>query len=286
MTSVTTKLIFCWIDFISQCKPLGQSSTPPKKTLFQLIIPCVLILVGTYLTLICAPCSPDVSTQPSTSSSTPSCRTAASAPSSSTIITNTLTNKQNLAMGGSVIRSWTSAIGVEKACVNPWSRLSARQPEDSYTTNITTLLHSSAFPTEQWCFVGPTGHISIALSTPGFLSHIIIGSGSQPALAFTQRYSAPREIILWGLVDGKTNLRRTSILSSLQSVTKDAHQFTPIVQFEFPYRAYHSATQAIDCRLLKEQIDFGVVVLEVRSNWGSRKTCLTTIEVYGEAIQI
>lgn len=146
-----------------------------------------------------------------------------------------------------------------------------------------------------WSFVGFPGEIAIALSSPAFLTRIAVGH----ILAKSDLSSAPRDAILWGLVEGKENLRRLKesdniiekLLSQIPHETplphaaSIAYPFIPIAAFQYSirspdlYEVFDVFREVVDL-----QIDFGVVVLQINSNWGFAETHLYHLGIYGRTI--
>lgn len=141
-----------------------------------------------------------------------------------------------------------------------------------------------------WSFYNNAGTFGIVLDTPNVIpSHIVIHHtlfNSTTSLA-----SAPRQITVWGLVDGEQNLNtysrsRHAIASTLARVpsfpiSKEGI-FLPLAGITFDITAL-SLRQSFP--LFSESqswgIDFGVVVFHIQSNWGADTTALCDIHIYG-----
>ncbi|KAF8258161.1 hypothetical protein EI94DRAFT_1708240 [Lactarius quietus] len=141
-----------------------------------------------------------------------------------------------------------------------------------------------------WSFRGNSGTFGVALSTPNVLpSHVVIQH--HPSISTAHLSRAPRQVIVWGLVDGVKNMEvykrsRDAFASALVRpppfpMSRDG-PFLPLAEFEFDITA-SSMRQAFplfdEVRLWG--IDFGVMVFQVRSNWGADVTSLCSVHVYG-----
>ncbi|KAJ3929461.1 MAG: hypothetical protein NXY57DRAFT_900050 [Lentinula lateritia] len=175
-----------------------------------------------------------------------------------------------------------------------------------------------------WPFPGSHGQLGIALATPVVVDSVTIDHVA--AETASKRRSAPREMEVWGLVEGRENIHKvkewreglitqrqaknaarergeeqdfnhlddllgTSELDvpypstlpksptyiRLASFTYDIHSPSHIQTFPvLPYLSKYG-------KLGEAGVDFGVVVLVVRSNWGMEEyTCLYRVRVHGE----
>jgi hypothetical protein len=149
-----------------------------------------------------------------------------------------------------------------------------------------------------WSFRGNSGTFGIAFGSPNVMpSHVVIhhqSSNSTASLA-----NAPRQIIVWGLVDGEANRRaflqsqdsQHAFISTLAKVppTPISREglFLPLADIDFDITA-QSLRQAfpLSKNALLWGIDFGVIVVDVRSNWGSDITSLCTVHVYGHMVLV
>ncbi|KAJ3869039.1 hypothetical protein EV359DRAFT_31007 [Lentinula novae-zelandiae] len=178
-----------------------------------------------------------------------------------------------------------------------------------------------------WPFPGSLGQLGIALATPVVVDSVTIDHvAAETAYEDGKRRSAPREMEVWGLVEGRENIHKvkewreglitqrqaknaarergeeqdfnhlddllgTSELDvpypstlpksptyiRLASFTYDIHSPSHIQTFPvLPYLSKYG-------KLGEAGVDFGVVVLVVRSNWGMEEyTCLYRVRVHGE----
>lgn len=152
----------------------------------------------------------------------------------------------------------------------------------------TTVLNSSAGTC--WSFHNNAGTFGVVLDSPNVIpSHIAIRHtlfNSTTSLA-----CAPRQITVWGLVDGKQNLKaysrsRHAIASTRARVPpfpiSKGGIFLPLAEITFDITAL-SLRQAFP--LFSESqswgIDFGVIVFHIQSNWGADITSLCGVHIYG-----
>jgi hypothetical protein len=107
--------------------------------------------------------------------------------------------------------------------------------------------------------------------------------------------TAPRKMVLWGMVDGADNLAKyhalrrnaTGVLADLMATlaAPAIHHdliFLPLVSFDYSIHAPgHVQTFPLLPSVVNANMDFGVVVLEIMGNWGSSTTCLHGTRVLG-----
>jgi Sad1 / UNC-like C-terminal len=150
-----------------------------------------------------------------------------------------------------------------------------------------------------WSFHGNSGTFGVAFDAPNVMpSHIVIHHRPSNSTASLSR--APRQVIVWGLVDGEANMRAflqaqdsqhkfTSPLTKVtppppSSISKEG-TFLPLANIDFDITA-HSLRQAFpfSSNALSWGIDFGVIVLDIQSNWGADTTSLCSIHIYGHTV--
>lgn len=164
------------------------------------------------------------------------------------------------------------------------------------TSHMSTLagLHPSSLLTASneapsWCFSGSKGQIGILLQSPSVLGAVDIYVKRGLSIfhsPWAQIATAPREIVIWGLVDGNKSRREIQRIEGLPGVTKlfknTSHLFLPIARLEYNGQKMASNIQraATDTLLSRSSIHFGVVVVEIRSNWGGASTCLNGINLF------
>ncbi|OJT15121.1 Spindle pole body-associated protein sad1 [Trametes pubescens] len=113
---------------------------------------------------------------------------------------------------------------------------------------------------------------------------------------------APRRMVLWGVIDGLSNMQRFKSLdvdatsrlpfngiphgrSSPPLAAK--HAFIALAVFEYDISGdYPTQTFAVFDHIMSSKMDFGIFVLEVVDNWGAPDTCLYRIRIHGEPAAI
>lgn len=140
-----------------------------------------------------------------------------------------------------------------------------------------------------WSFRGTSGTFGIALDTPMVvLSHIAIRHW--PSNSTSTLSLAPRQVNVWGLVDGKANMKIfsqskhlfTSALAKIPPPVSKEGVFLPLAEIDYDITA-RSLYQVFPLysEVLSLGIDFGVIVFDIRSNWGADVTSLCSVRVYG-----
>jgi hypothetical protein len=165
--------------------------------------------------------------------------------------------------GASIIEAWTS-LPIHK---------------DSRTVAPSNLLKETAgSDLTSWCFSGSVGQVGIALRTPGVLSHVGIrvvnhGQGYHWLKGFLlgKITTAPREVVVWGLVDGSITKKQINRLYGLPPPTAISnsginthYKFVPIGRFEFDGRVRTPIEQSmiIDPIISGARVEFGVIVAQ------------------------
>ena len=154
-------------------------------------------------------------------------------------------------------------------------------------------LHSSPDLHRRWCFTGPRGQLGVLLSAPGRITNISISHPSQVSAL----PSAPRHIILWGVVDGDANKviydNSEDVFRSLRARLSvqgpfpryDHRELTYVPLASFLYNIKESNMHqvfAVFPEIHELRMDFGIVVIQIVSNWGEVYTGLHHVGVYGE----
>ena len=156
-------------------------------------------------------------------------------------------------------------------------------------------LHPSTDPHRMWCFMGSQGQLGVLLSVPGRITNISI---SHPSL-LSLLPSAPRNIILWGVVDGEANksiydnsgnilqLLRTQLPVQSPFARYDHRElmYVPLASFSFNIKEVnmHQVFNVFP-EINGLRMDFGIVVVQVVNNWGGAHTGLYHVGVYGEKV--
>ncbi|KAJ8463966.1 hypothetical protein ONZ51_g9904 [Trametes cubensis] len=110
---------------------------------------------------------------------------------------------------------------------------------------------------------------------------------------------APRRMVLWGVIDGLSNIQRfrSLVASNPNAETllesgpcgrsfppiSGTHAFFALATFEYDvYAGFPSQTFAVSDYIAVSGMDFGIFVVEVIDNWGAADTCLYRIRIHGE----
>ncbi|KAI0827600.1 hypothetical protein BC628DRAFT_1418233 [Trametes gibbosa] len=143
-----------------------------------------------------------------------------------------------------------------------------------------------------WIFPSPQMQIGIRFREHHFMpTHIALDMGISSG--FRAIMQAPRHVVLWGLVDG--NAKRLAYEGKLSEYRKSVarlgtgpaeslgYTFLALAEFEFdPYAAFPLQTFPVADAIVDAQMTFGVLVLEVRSNWGGRTTTICRVRALGD----
>ncbi len=161
---------------------------------------------------------------------------------------------------------------------------------------LTTIGISSAPPSvvlnntmgTRWSFHGSTGTIGISFNVSNVMpSHFVIHHW--PLDSTVSLSCTPRQVIVWGLVDGEVNMRIlsqsqhvfSSTLRPPMSISKEG-VFLPLADFDFDITAW-SLRQSFPFSL-SWGIDFSIIVFDIRSNWGADITSLCAVHVHGHTV--
>lgn len=167
-----------------------------------------------------------------------------------------------------------------------------------------TALHHELHNGHCWPFAGTQGQIGIALAALVYISDITIDHVAQE-VAFDMR-SAPKQMEVWGLVEGKDNIakvkewmaekaaRRSEALERGETVEIEEYpktlprspQYIRVATFSYDIHAPgHIQTFPVLPEVKDLGIDFGIVVLRILSNWGRDEfTCLYRVRVHGTQV--
>ena len=167
-------------------------------------------------------------------------------------------------------------------------------------------LHPQNYAGRCWPFGGSEGQLGVKLARRTYVSDITIDHVAKE-VAFDLR-STPRQMEVWGLVEGQDNLakvagwladrqrRRSDAVESgypmdpkdeewevPRHLPKDA-QYIRIAKFLYDVHSTRNIqTFPVDSEVRALGVDFGVVVLVVKSNWGMPEyTCLYRFRVHGD----
>ncbi|KIP11222.1 hypothetical protein PHLGIDRAFT_125098 [Phlebiopsis gigantea 11061_1 CR5-6] len=170
-----------------------------------------------------------------------------------------------------------------------------------------TALHHETHNGHCWPFAGDQGQLGVMLSMPAYISDVTIDHVAKEVA--TDMRSAPRHMELWGLIEGEENTAKFNTWKAFQAAQKeeacsaakakgeecaedqDGYPKTlpssvPYMRItNFTYNIYapnHIQTFPVPQEIQDLGIDFGVVVLVVKSNWGREDfTCLYRVRVHG-----
>jgi len=149
--------------------------------------------------------------------------------------------------------------------------------------------------------------LAVALSAPTDISDITIDHVAKE-VAFDMR-SAPREMEVWGMVEGKDNIAKVKVWQAEKAARMEeakrvaeekglsftqvdveypktlpkSPQYIRIANFTYNIHAPRNIqTFPVDEEIRELSVDFGIVVLRMKSNWGRDEyTCLYRLRVHG-----
>ncbi|KAI0742323.1 hypothetical protein C8Q80DRAFT_1108657 [Daedaleopsis nitida] len=142
-----------------------------------------------------------------------------------------------------------------------------------------------------WSFWGTEGQVAIKVPEFIYPTHVTIDHVLHEIAADLKQ--APRQIVVWGLLEGAGNLKRyadaldsfrTSALNSTGEgpPVTGGGSFLPLAVFDYGiHSGSHIQTFPVDPPIIHSLIYFGVFVFEIRSNWGAESTRLYRVRVHG-----
>ena len=172
-----------------------------------------------------------------------------------------------------------------------------------------TALHHETHTGHCWPFGGTQGQLAVALAAPVYITDVTIDHVAKE-VAMDMR-SAPRQMELWGLVEGNDNIEKVQNWrdqrAARRQALEEANQPVPpnladevayprslpkypeyirVANFTYDIHAtQHIQTFPVRDEIRELGIDFGVVILLVKSNWGKDEfTCLYRMRVHGERV--
>ncbi|KAF9243497.1 hypothetical protein BU15DRAFT_42959 [Melanogaster broomeanus] len=176
-----------------------------------------------------------------------------------------------------------------------------------------TALHPDIHSGLCWPIAGDFGQLGVALSSPAYITDITIDHIPKE-VAFDLR-TAPRDMEVWGFVEGKENLERVIAFraerasqraeakrlaeesgSPLSDEEPDEDAYPPTLPSDEPFIRIASfmydvhapsniQTFPVRTEIQQLGVDFGIVALVIRNNWGRNdRTCLYRFRVHGERL--
>ena len=150
-----------------------------------------------------------------------------------------------------------------------------------------------------WSFAGFPGELAIALASPAYLTHVAI----EHVHAESRLSSAPRDVVIWGLIEGEDNqrkiLRSKDLIPKLfshflhrpdktipyPSASSNVHHFVPIAAFQYSIRS-SDLYEVFDIfqEIQDLEIDFGIIVLQITNNWGYSETHFHHLGIFGRTL--
>ncbi|KAJ6508048.1 hypothetical protein C8R47DRAFT_1100389 [Mycena vitilis] len=163
-----------------------------------------------------------------------------------------------------------------------------------------TAIHHESHDGHCWPFAGSQGQLGVALSAPIYIEDITVDHVAAE-VAINGRASAPREMEVWALVEGRDNIEKLKAwradkaerLESGESIEDEpvrpktlpkSPEYIRIATFRYDIRSEnHIQTFPVDQEIKALGMDFGIVVLMIKSNWGlDAYTCLYRFRVHGQ----
>ncbi|KAG2125365.1 hypothetical protein DEU56DRAFT_983275 [Suillus clintonianus] len=169
-----------------------------------------------------------------------------------------------------------------------------------------TALHQDLHSGNCWPMTGSYGQLGVMLAFPAIVSDITIDHVAKE-VAFDLS-TAPKDMEVWGQVEGKDNLEKVAAWRAEQAARREAAKeaeeaiseadleddypatlpmdvpFIRLASFTYDIHA-HSNIQTFPVRqeVRDLSLDFGIVALVVKDNWGKDGyTCLYRFRVHGE----
>ena len=173
-----------------------------------------------------------------------------------------------------------------------------------------TALHHELHNGHCWPFAGTEGQLAVALAAPVYISDVTIDHVAKE-VAFDMR-SAPRDMEVWGMVEGKDNIAKVKTWQAEKAARKAearklakeqgvpfvedgddvpypktlprSPQYIRIANFTYDIHSpRHIQSFPVDKAIRDLGVDFGIVVLRIMSNWGRDEyTCLYRLRVHGQ----
>ncbi|KAI6013272.1 hypothetical protein EDC04DRAFT_2579531 [Pisolithus marmoratus] len=152
-----------------------------------------------------------------------------------------------------------------------------------------------------WLLPEPIGHLGIRLASPIAITHFSIEHAAMPTM--NHQREAPCSMVLWGFLEGASNiecfhaspqLRGLSYSQPATEVMEACKAASPCGSFveltHVSYGPFNGANNLQTFPIYPDVhaagLDFGIVVLEIRSNWGADSTCLYGFCVHGVRVEL
>ena len=167
-----------------------------------------------------------------------------------------------------------------------------------------TALHHELHTGYCWPFPGTEGQLAVKLAAPTYITDVTIDHVAKE-VAFDMR-SAPRNMELWGLVEGADNIakvkewtaekakRREEAREQGEEVEEEEYpktlprspQYVRVANFSYDIHAPSNVQTFPVLQDIRDLgVDFGVVALRVKNNWGRDEfTCLYRLRVHGQSM--
>ncbi|KAJ7715618.1 hypothetical protein B0H16DRAFT_1477233 [Mycena metata] len=155
-----------------------------------------------------------------------------------------------------------------------------------------TALHYDIHDGHCWPFPGSYGQLGVVLGDLVYVEAITIDHVAA-AVSVNTRTSAPKDIEIWAMVEGQDNVAKLSAWRAEMPIPTHEparpnmlpklQDFIRIASLQYDMHAPKNIqTFPVDPEIRSLGIDFGVIVLVVKSNWGMEEyTCLYRIRVHG-----
>ncbi|KAL1949308.1 hypothetical protein VTO73DRAFT_8189 [Trametes versicolor] len=171
-----------------------------------------------------------------------------------------------------------------------------------------TALHHEIHTGHCWPFPGSQGQLGVALAAPVYITDVTIDHVAKEVA--TDMRSAPRQMELWGLVEGQDNVGKYREWKASRAAAREeaesrgepipanliddivyprslpkSPEYVRIANFTYDIHS-PDYVQTFPARedIRELGIDFGVVALLVKSNWGKEFTCLYRMRIHGEPV--
>ncbi|PPQ69145.1 hypothetical protein CVT25_004525 [Psilocybe cyanescens] len=167
----------------------------------------------------------------------------------------------------------------------------------------TKALHPDMHNGQCWPFAGDHGRLGVALAFPIHVEEFTIDHIAKE-LAY-EMLAAPKDMEIWGLVEGKENVERVQAWKAERAARREAGEeesahdhipypaelpknpeFVRLANFTYDINAPSNVqTFPVDPEIKELGIDVGIVVLRVLNNWGRDEfTCLYRFRVHGQRV--